>query len=147
GGMLSDALPRAERFDAIVPVPLHWRRQWRRAFNQSELLANDLGRRTGLPVVKALRRMRSTATQAGLTNAAPRRNVSGAFVSRGSVELKGKNVLLIDDVMTTGSTGAACALALKRTGAKRVALLTVARVDRRIDRVYDAPQISVRRSS
>src|SRR5262245_7113125 len=147
GGLLSAALPREERFDAIVPVPLHWRRQWGRAFNQSELLAKELGRRTGLVVVHALRRVRPTATQAGLTNAARRRNVSGAFACVRAAGVKGKSVLLIDDVMTTGSTGAACASVLKRAGVKRVALLTVARVDRRIDRVFEAPQFSVRGAS
>src|SRR5262245_38445468 len=147
GGMLSDALPRDERFDAIVPVPLHWRRQWGRTFNQSALLAEDLARRTGLPVVGALRRVRSTAPQAGLTNAARRRNVAGVFrcVRRNAVH--GKCVLLVDDVMTTGSTGAACAMVLKRAGAKRVALLTLARVDRRIDRPVEAPQYSARGAS
>jgi len=69
-----------------------------------------------------------------LSNAARRRNVTGAFDSRrAAAALRGKHVLLIDDVMTTGSTAAACALALKRAGAHRVALLTVARVDRRLE--------------
>src|SRR5262245_2659019 len=144
GGMLSDALPREERFDAIVPVPLHWRRKWGRKFNQSELLAKDLGRRTGLPVIAALRRIRFTASQAGLTNAARRRNVAGVFQCVRTHAVRGKSVLLLDDVMTTGSTGAACALVLKRAGVLRVALLTVARVDRRDNRWLEAPQSSVR---
>jgi ComF family protein len=147
GEMLSSALPREERFDAVVPVPLHWRRQWGRAFNQSELLAEELSRRTGLPMMRALRRVRSTATQAGLTNAARRRNVTGAFACMRAATVKGKSILLIDDVMTTGSTAAACAVVLKRAGVKKVALLTLARVDRRIDRVSEAPQFSVRGAS
>ena len=130
GELLARAVPRDEGFDAIVPVPLHWRREWQRGFNQAELLARGLSRRVGLPVVRALRRVRSTGTQAGLSNTARRRNVSAAFRSRRPVA--GQRILLIDDVMTTGSTAAACALALKRAGAARVALVTVARVDRRL---------------
>ena len=131
GGLLAAALPRDERFDAMAPAPLHWRRQWQRGFNQSELLARDLARRTGIPVVHALRRVRSTSIQAGLINTARRKNVAGAFCARPRL-VAGKRILLIDDVMTTGSTAAACASALKRAGAARVALLTVARVDKRI---------------
>ena len=130
---LAAALPRDERVDAIAPVPLHWWRKWRRGFNQSELLARALSKRTGLPVIAALRRTRPTAVQAGLSNTARRRNVTGAFRGRTTVSLQGKHVLLIDDVMTTGATASACAIALKRAGADRVALLTLARVDRRLD--------------
>jgi len=130
GAMLAAALPREERFDAVTPVPLHWRRQWQRGFNQSELLARTMARRCGIPVIHALRRVRPTVAQAGLSNTGRRRNVAAAFRPRRAVE--GKRILLIDDVMTTGSTAAACALALKRAGAAKVALLTVARVDRRL---------------
>jgi ComF family protein len=130
GALLAAALPRDERFDAVTPVPLHWRRQWQRGFNQSELLARTIARRCAIPVIRALRRVRPTVAQAGLSNTGRRQNVAAAFRPRRSVE--GKRVLLIDDVMTTGSTAAACALALKRAGAAKVALLTVARVDRRM---------------
>ena len=58
--LLAAALPLDERFDAVTPVPLHWRKQWQRGFNQSELLARDIARRRGIPVVRALRRVRST---------------------------------------------------------------------------------------
>jgi ComF family protein len=132
--LLAAALPRDERIDVIVPVPLYWWRQWRRGFNQSELLGRALSRRVGAPLVAALRRTRSTAPQEGLSNTARRRNVTGAFLGRrGALDLQGKHVLLIDDVMTTGATASACALALKKAGAARVALLTVARVDRRLE--------------
>lgn len=133
GGLLRMALPEGERFDAIAPVPLHWRRRWRRGFNQSELLARDLGRRCGIPVIGALRRVRATAAQAGLSNTSRRRNVASAFAIRPRQTVQDGRILLIDDVMTTGATATACALALKRAGAARVALLTVARVDRRMD--------------
>jgi ComF family protein len=130
--LLSAALPREERFDAIVAVPLHWRREWQRGFNQSALLAREIARRTGIPVFKALKRVRATPAQATLSRSSRRRNVATAFRCRRSAPLlQGKRVLLIDDVMTTGSTAASCALVLKRAGVGRVALLTVARADRR----------------
>ena len=137
GDLLAAALPRDERFDAITPVPLHWRREWQRGFNQSELLARRLASRCGIPVVRTLRRVRPTMIQAGLSNAARRGNVTAAFRCRrdvlGTGRVAGRRLLLVDDVMTTGSTAAACASALKRAGAVRVALATVARVDRRLD--------------
>jgi ComF family protein len=132
-GLLCRALPDegAERFDAIVPMPLHWRRRLRRGFNQSEILARLLARQRRIPMLDAVQRVRPTATQAGLTNSYRRKNVAGAFrVSRKS-RVAGKHILLVDDVMTTGSTGTACAAALKRAGARSVTLLTLARVDRR----------------
>jgi ComF family protein len=129
-GLLAQALPRDEVFDATVPVPLYWLRRMKRGFNQSELLARGLARRTGIPMLKALGRVRPTPTQAGLSNSARRQNVAKAFRSQ---SVQGKRILLIDDVMTTGATAAACALALKQAGARRVALLTVARVDRRME--------------
>jgi len=132
--LLAAALPLDERFDAVIPVPLHWRRQWQRGFNQSELLARAIARRRGIAVVRALRRSRSTRTQAGLSNTERRKNVATAFqCRRAGRTLAGRRVLLIDDVMTTGSTAAACARALKQAGAARVVLATVARVDRRFE--------------
>jgi ComF family protein len=127
--LLVRAMPLDERFDCLVPVPLHWLRQWKRGFNQSDLLAREFGRRSGIPTMKALKRSRSTKAQAGLSNHARRQNVMKAFRAR---PVGGKRVLLIDDVMTTGATATACAQALKKAGAVRVALLTVARADRRL---------------
>jgi ComF family protein len=126
------ALPREHAFDAIVPVPLHWRRRWDRGFNQAELLAAGLSASTGLPLRNALRRLRPTAAQAGLSNAGRRRNVTQAFGCNRPQAVTGKRVLLVDDVMTTGATATACARALKNAGAVYVAVLTVARADRRL---------------
>lgn len=131
GDYLAMALPRDRRFDALVPMPLHWFRRWRRGFNQSELLAQEVSRRCGIPVLKAVRRIRATRSQAGLSHAARRQNVAGAFRVRRGARLQGLRILLVDDVMTTGATAAACASALKRAGAATVVLLTLARVDRR----------------
>jgi ComF family protein len=141
GDLLAAAIPRHERFDAVTPVPLHWLRRWQRGFNQSELLARDIARRTGIPVVRPLRRLRSTSVQAGLSNTRRRQNVAGAFGCR---PILAKRILLVDDVLTTGATAAACALALKRAGAARVTLLTVARVDRRFHSSRAAAQHSIR---
>jgi ComF family protein len=129
GDLLHRALPLDEPFDAFVPVPLHWLKKFQRGFNQSELLAARLASRRRTPVLDALRRVKMTGAQAGLTNAARRRNVAGAFRARRRVD--GLRLVLIDDVTTTGATASACASALKRAGAKSVTLLTVARVDRR----------------
>jgi ComF family protein len=130
GEWLAVALPREQRFDAIVPMPLHWWRRWRRGFNQSELLAGEIARRWFAPVVHGVRRKRSTRSQAGLTNAKRRANVAGAFVA--TQRFDGQHVLLVDDVLTTGATASACARVLKRAGAARVTLLTLARTDRRL---------------
>jgi ComF family protein len=144
GDFLMVAYPREERFDAIVPMPLHWRRRWRRGFNQSELLAREISRRCGLPVVRAVRRVRATASQAGLTNAKRRANVSGTFAPARRRPVRGLRVLLVDDVMTTGATASACSRALKSAGAKYVAFLALARADRRFQPVGGklAPQSS-----
>jgi len=132
--LLAAALPLDEVFDAVTPVPLHWRKQWQRGFNQSELLARAIARRRGLPLKRALHRVRATETQAGLSHPERRRNVATAFQCRRAArKLAGRRVLLIDDVMTTGSTAAACARVLKDAGVARVVLLAVARVDRRLD--------------
>lgn len=130
-GYLERAISVDQAIDAIVPVPLYWRKKWSRGFNQSELLARHLARRRKLPLIDALTRRKATATQAGLSSAGRRRNVAGAFQARRGTDVTDKRILLIDDVMTTGATASACAAALKRAGAKSVSLLTVARVDRR----------------
>ncbi len=129
GRLLAQALPRERTFDVIVPMPLHWRRRWSRGFNQSALLAREISRRWNVPVKNAVRRWRATAPQAGLTNAKRRANVRGVFKPK--IRLDGMRVLLVDDVLTTGATAAACARALKRAGASRVSLLALARTDRR----------------
>jgi ComF family protein len=112
-------------------MPLHWKKRWQWGFNQADLLAREISRRIHTPVKNVLRRVRFTSTQAGLTNAKRRLNVSGAFRSKRGRALSGQRVLLVDDVMTTGATAASCARALKMAGARQVVLLTVARADRR----------------
>ncbi len=115
----------------IIPVPMSRRRLFWRTFNQAAILAHEIGRRTGLPVsVSTLRRRRATRPQVGLTRAQRRDNMEGAFAiaKRKRVRIEGQNILLIDDVITTGATVNACARALKRAGAHRVDVLAVAMV-------------------
>lgn len=117
--------------EVITPVPLHYFRLVRRGFNQSGWLAAALARRTGARLsVDALKRTRATPIQGGLSADGRRRNVQGAFRVRTSRAklIAGKRVLLVDDVMTTGATAEACALALKRAGAACVDVITLARV-------------------
>jgi ComF family protein len=117
--------------DVIVPVPLsRWRLIGRR-FNQAAVLANELARATGLVCAPhLLRRTRSTGSQVGRTRDQRRRNVAGAFKvpARLRPRLVGRNVLLVDDVITTGATAEACARALKHAGAARVDVLALALV-------------------
>lgn len=113
----------------FVPVPVHRARLWRRGFNQSVFIARALSRSTGLPVVPdALRRVRATPPLKGMTMRQRRRTVAGAFRANAQAELRGRTVVLVDDVLTTGSTANACARALKRAGAARVELVSWARV-------------------
>jgi ComF family protein len=114
--------------DAIIPVPLHPRRKKERGFNQAEVIARELGRVHGLPVLpKALRRVRNIPAQTGLEADARRRNVSGAFAVERPAALKGLAVLLVDDVYTTGSTVKECCRTLRRAGVRSVRVLTLAR--------------------
>ena len=113
----------------IVPVPLHRWRLWGRGFNQSALVARELARRWGLRAeVAAMRRVRRTQPLKGLNHAQRRKAVSGAFEAASDV--RGRTVILVDDVLTSGSTGEACARALLKAGAGRVELLCWARVVR-----------------
>jgi ComF family protein len=113
----------------LVPVPLHRLRLLQRRFNQSALLAKGLGRATGVPVaVMALQRTRRTAAQVGLGHEARLANVAQAFsVKPGAGKsIQGKNIVLIDDVITTGATANACAEALLKAGAARTDVLAIA---------------------
>jgi len=119
--------------ELLAPVPLHWRRQFARRYNQAALLAGALARHDGVPLVPdLLRRRRATPSQGHLSAAARARNVAGAFAvdPARAAGLKGRRVLLIDDVLTTGATAAACAAALRRAGAAGVDVLVLARVVR-----------------
>jgi ComF family protein len=117
--------------DALVPVPLHWRRGWSRRYNQSGALARAIERQSGVKLVsEALRRVRPTQQQIGLSRTQRATNVQGAFKvapDRQSL-IQGRRVILIDDVLTSGATVDACARALLRAKAASVDVLVFARV-------------------
>lgn len=140
GQLLEDAWkPLAERFPEgpplLAPVPLHRSRERERDFNQAELLARGFWRtlnRTGQPApprleAHLLRRTRPTPPQSGLSRNARLQNVRGSFEVADPSLVRGRSVILVDDVMTTGATASACAGALKRSGAEKVIVLTLAR--------------------
>ncbi len=126
--------PLMAEADLIVPVPLHRGRLWKRRYNQAAILAKGLARLSSRPHDPLLlHRSRATPSQGEMPSAkARRRNVQRAFavpVAK-AARLNGQNILLVDDVFTTGATLNACARALKRAGAARVDALTLARVVR-----------------
>jgi ComF family protein len=117
--------------DALVPVPLHWRRLWARRFNQSAALADAVAAQVKIPVAYgALTRVKATRQQVGLTQSERALNVQGAFRVRPEArpEVKDRRLVLVDDVLTSGATIDACARALLRAGAAAVDVLVFARV-------------------
>ena len=111
----------------LVPVPLHKKRQRQRGYNQSVLIARELGRELGLGVLeRGLRREKHTRPQVGLSAVKRRANVRGAFVAEVE-ELGGRDVVIVDDVATTGATVMACARACRKAGARRLRIAVVAR--------------------
>lgn len=115
--------------DYLIPVPLHRWRLFRRRYNQSALLATAVSKLTGVPTAPmALRRVRLTQSQGRLNKAERARNVQGAFAlgAGWAEQLAGKNVVLVDDVSTTGATLTACAKALTKAGIATISSLTVA---------------------
>jgi len=114
--------------DAVMPVPLHWWRRWRRGYNQSAALAHGLAGVLGLPLETAwLRRVRNTPMQTRMTLAGRRDNVRGAFRVRGGVSVRGRSILLVDDVLTTGATASEVARILHYSGCQRVVVAVLAR--------------------
>ena len=119
GELLGEKLTGSSLFgdvDAVIPVPLHWARRWKRGYNQAEVIASGVARRLGVPMKNdILRRCRRTRTQTRLNIAEKRKNVTGAFdvsdKARSNEELK--HLLIVDDVFTTGSTLMACFVALR----------------------------------
>jgi ComF family protein len=152
-GRISLACPLAERMrqrgmdlidevDCVVPVPLHWRREHQRGFNQ----AREIARHLGPPLADVLRRVRATRAQVELAADRRRANVIGAFSVRHQrfrgPDIRGKKLLLVDDVSTTGATLESCARVLEEFGALEVYALTAARVVARgRGRIYSPTQI------
>jgi ComF family protein len=117
--------------DAIIPVPLHWKRGWSRRYNQSAALAKMIAKQSGVPVLAdVLKRVRPTVQQVGLSRAERARNVQGAFKVSPlkKADVQGRHLVLVDDVLTSGATVDACARALLRAKAASVDVLVFARV-------------------
>lgn len=135
-GRVSLARPLAERMrrrgqellddvDCVVPVPLHWRREYQRGFNQ----AREIARHLGPPVIEALERRRHTRAQVELAADQRHSNVAQAFaLRRFQIRISGMRVVIVDDVSTTGATLESCANVLKAAGVKQIVALTAARV-------------------
>ena len=121
-----------EDTDLIIPIPLHRSRLWKRRYNQAAELARALARRTGKPADPlVLVRSRATPSQGEMVSAKARhRNVQGAFLVPHPQKVAGRNILLVDDVLTTGATADSAAKALKKAGAAKVQVLALARVVR-----------------
>jgi len=131
GQMLATILRRqdfTQHLDVIVPVPIHWRRRFKRGFNQSELIARHIARVLDLPVDRdSLRRIRHTKPQTHLSRGERLSNLKGAFRIRRPDAIKGRNVLLVDDVMTTGGTMTECAREIRKAGAGQIFVAVAAR--------------------
>jgi ComF family protein len=130
---LSDLLQSAfeqnfQQCDALVPVPLHRWRQFRRGFNQAFELCRQLGKRNALRILTDAKRTRATQSQSGLSAAARRSNLRNAFAI--GDPLRCRRPLIVDDVITTGTTATQLAITLLRAGAVDVNVLAIARVDR-----------------
>lgn len=130
-GWLSEALDdprmRALPFDALVPVPLHHVRRRERGFNQAEVLAELIAPAAGKPVWDALKRVRNTPTQTRLDRSERMENLNGAFKVRDPQQVKGRDLVLVDDVFTTGSTVEECSRVLRKAGSKSIRVITIAR--------------------
>ncbi len=127
---LGDELPlEAGDYDVVIPVPLHWRRLWWRGFNQAALLAAEVAARLDLPLdTTSMTRQRRTAPQTARHHDERIKNVRRAFAVSNPARVKGRRVLIVDDVMTTGATVDECARVLIRAGAVSVDVFTLARV-------------------
>ncbi len=113
--------------DAIIPVPLHWRRQLKRHYNQSHYIARGISKRTNIPILKnVMKRVKNNPSQARKKGLERKENVEGIFLLQHPERIAGKHILLIDDVVTTGSTLASCAQELAKVPNVKISVLTLA---------------------
>src|SRR5690606_3548458 len=134
--LMAARLPEPGHDWLVVPVPLHRWRIWRRGFNQAAMLAQDISQIRGHQLlVDGLTRSKPTPTLGGLGRKARSRTLAGAITVNPmrAAQLRGRDVILVDDVLTTGATSKACVKALKRAGARRVVIGCFARVTRQLD--------------
>lgn len=118
--------------DMVTWTPLSRKRRWERGFDQAELLANSLGHELGLPVQGTLKKVRHTSRQSTLEEESQRRaNVRGAYALRKHTQVKGKHILLVDDVVTSGATLEECAAMLRLAGAERIWCVVLAQAGKK----------------
>jgi ComF family protein len=128
GGRLSGSAGGEPPHPVLVPVPLHPRRQKRRGYNQAALLAREVGARLGLEVdVEVLARVRNTKAQSTLDRETRAENVRGAFGLRSGASASGRDIVLVDDLVTTGETVGACVEALERAAPRSIMVLSAGR--------------------
>lgn len=125
--IIKASLPHVHYDHTLVPIPLHWKRKMERGFNQSEFLTRYIADVTDMPYANLLRRTKDTGHQAWRSKYERMQSMTGAFVVRCHMAIP-ENIILIDDIATTGATLDACAEILKRSGAKRVNAWVIARV-------------------
>lgn len=128
GRMLAMRLQQEQRsFEVLSWIPISRRRKWRRGYDQVELIARAVGKELGLPPVQTLRKIRHNPPQSGIAGQAERKaNVLGAYAVIAAERFSGKQVLLLDDIITTGATVSECARVLLTAGAKEVTCAAVA---------------------
>ncbi len=128
GSQLAElARPRISGKELVVSVPLHWRRYLARGYNQAAMIARPLAKALGLPHARALRRRRATPAQSQLPRVARQKNLMAAFMVRRPDLVKGRHVILVDDIVTTGATLQTAAACLLDSGAEAVTGLSAAR--------------------
>ncbi|MFH1783639.1 MAG: ComF family protein [bacterium] len=132
GELMVECLKRNQKnmgFDCIVPVPLYRRQLRKRGFNQSRLFADRISKHFGVPVVNAVLRTKATKPQYMLQRQERIANLTGAFRIKESQAIRGRAVLLVDDVYTTGTTAHECARVLREAGSGKVSMLALAHGD------------------
>jgi len=122
-----DALDRLSRDSWVVPVPLHWSRLWQRGYNQADALACGLAQQLRLPVRRLLRRVKATRRLASMGLTERHEVIRRAFRARAEVQLAGRTVVLVDDILTSGATCGAAARALRNVGAGQIVAIVIAR--------------------
>lgn len=116
-----------KKYDIILPVPLYKNKKWERGYNQTELIAKDISKRLGLTLnTKILKKVRDTKKQSTLAKAERIENVKDAFSIVNAEKIKGKNIIIFDDIYTTGSTLNECSRILKNSDIGKIAILTIA---------------------
>jgi ComF family protein len=130
GSLLTNLLHQKTigEIDFVVPVPLHWKKKQERGFNQSELMAKKICNELSIPIsINNLNRVKNTLSQTQLSRTQRHKNVKDAFKVKNPGKFFHKNVLLVDDVLTTGMTASECAKSLENAGANKVFLIALAR--------------------